>query len=70
MVIMYEERRADMVSELMAFRVVVEPMLIRDVREAMMKERKTAWRGIFQPGWTYGLGQYVLVRCGEYLRVR
>ncbi len=41
-----------MVQELMALRATLEPMLMRAVREAMMNDRKTARRGMFQPGWT------------------
>ena len=42
-----------MVSELIALRATVEPMLMRERRMVMTREMKTALRGIFQPGLTW-----------------
>lgn len=36
--------------EVMALKAVVLPMLMRERREVMVKEIRTAFRGIFQPG--------------------
>jgi len=45
--------RAEMVRELIALRATVEPMLMRDRRMVMIRETKTALRGMFHPGLTW-----------------
>lgn len=48
----YDEMRAATPREAMALNAVVEPMLIRDNRIVIMKETRTEFKGISQPGRT------------------
>ena len=52
MVIIYEETREPMVSEMMASSATVDPMLMSDSRIVTTRDTRTALRGIFQPGVT------------------
>ena len=49
---MYEEMRDATPREAIALKATVEPMLMRERRTVMMKETRTALRGMFQPGLT------------------
>ena len=52
MVIMYEDTREPMVSEIMASNATVDPMLMSDSNTVTMRDTRTALRGMFQPGVT------------------
>ena len=51
--IMYDERRAATVSEIIALNATELPMLIRESRQFTMNETRIALRGTSQPGLTY-----------------
>lgn len=51
-VMMYEDIIAPMVRVTMARRAADEPMLISDKRIVTISETITAFRGMFQPGFT------------------
>ena len=55
MVIMYEDTREPMVSEIMASNATVDPMLMSDSNTVTMRDTRTALRGMFQPGVTLQL---------------
>ena len=48
----YVPKIADTAREPMALKATVEPMLIKERRVVIRKVRRTAFRGMFQPGWT------------------
>lgn len=54
MVMKYEAKMETLPQELMALRAVVEPKFIQASRDVMASEVKTAGKGIFQPGETWG----------------
>lgn len=49
----YVARIALMAKEPMALNATVDPMLISDKRVVMVKVRRTAFKGMFQPGLTF-----------------
>ena len=55
MVIMYEDTREPMVSEIMASNATVDPILMSDSNTVTMRDTRTALRGMFQPGVTLQL---------------
>ena len=48
----YVDKMDTNAAEPMALKVTVEPMLINDKRQVIVKVIKTALRGMFQPGFT------------------
>ena len=54
-VIIYEDTREPIVSEMMASNATVDPILISDSSTVTMRDTRTALRGIFQPGVTLRL---------------
>lgn len=52
---MYDDSNAEFVSDVIAFRAVSEPMLIREIREVARSDTNTALRGMFQFGGTYAM---------------
>ena len=54
-VIIYEDTREPIVSEMMASNATVDPILISESSTVTMRDTRTALRGIFQPGVTLQL---------------
>lgn len=52
--IMYVASNAETARDPMALKATVEPILIKDSRQVIVKVIRTALSGIFQPGLTYG----------------
>ena len=52
MVMMYEVSRLLVVRDKMPFRAVVEPIFMRERRIVTIRETRTAFKGMFQPGVT------------------
>ena len=52
MVIIYEDTREPIVSEIMASNATVDPMLMSESSTVTMRDTSTALSGIFQPGVT------------------
>lgn len=67
MVIMYEETREPMVSEMMALKATVDPMLMSESRIVTMRDTRTALRGMFQPGVTFTSYVSFHYRGGSYM---
>ncbi len=57
----YVPRIAETAREPMALNATVDPILMRDRRVVMVKVRRTAFKGMFQPGLTY----QVMVRLAQ-----